>query len=136
VDQANPGQRPEPRDHVEDARERLSAADRLLDRKLDQWASRSPQTANVTAVGLTAMLMVWILVGAPDLTDRPSVLWTIGAFMACCHLAAHLFIVRGLKRLHARGLPAAVRAGRAYLARITQRDVAIAWGLFALIAWF
>jgi hypothetical protein len=136
VDQASgPGRDPEPRSHDEDARQRLTAADRLLDRKLDQWASRSPWAGNVAAVGLTALLMVWILVGSRDLPDRASVLSTIGAFMGCCHLAAHMFIFTGLKKLNRRGIAAADRALKSYLGRVTQRDVAIAWGLFALIAW-
>jgi hypothetical protein len=118
-----------------DEEARLSATDRLLARKLDRWAARSPPSANAVAVVITALLMLWLLAGSRELPDRASVLSTIGTFMGSCHLAAHLFIVTGLKKLHARGIAAADRARQAYLARVTQRDVAIAWGLFTLIVW-
>lgn len=119
----------------EDAEAHLSAADRMLARRLDQWAARPPRNANAVAIGAAVLLMVWVLAGSRELPDRDSVLSTIGAFMGVCHPGAHLFVVAGLKKLHARGIAAADRALKAYLARVTQRDVAIAWGLFALIAW-
>ena len=119
----------------EDAEAHLSAADRVLARKLDQWAARSPRNANAAAVGLTAFLMVWLLAGSRDMPDRASTLSTLAAFMSCAHIATHLFVVTGLKKLGARGIAAADRAMRTYRARVTQRDVAIARGLFALIPW-
>jgi hypothetical protein len=133
--------RPEPEPRGDDAARRLGPAEseadaayRHLSARLEAWAARSSTRSNIVAVGMGAFMMIWLMVATRDRPDQASILQGAGLLIFGLHAAIHAWIVLGLKRLRARGIAGAERALRAYLGRVTHMQLAIGWGLLALIA--
>jgi hypothetical protein len=133
--------RPNPEPRGDDAAGRLGPAEseadaenRYLSARLEAWAERSSSRSNIVAVGMGAFMMIWLMVATRDRPDQASILQGAGLLVFSLHAAIHAWIVLGLKRLRARGIAGAEKALRAYLGRVTHMQLAIGWGLLALIA--
>jgi hypothetical protein len=127
-------QGPEPRREREDRGAERDSEDHRMSEHLAQWASRSPHRSNFVAVGVAAAMMVWLLMATRDRPDQASIVQGAALVVFSLHALVHFWIVVSLNRLKERGIAGAHNALRAYLARVTHLQLAIAWGLLALIA--
>jgi hypothetical protein len=109
---------------------------RELSARLEAWATCTSARSNAIAVGAGAFMMIWLMIATRDRPDQASFLQGAGLLVGALHCAIHLWIVLGLNRLMSRGISGAEKALKAYRGRVTHLQLAIGWGLVALVASF
>ena len=109
--------------------------DELATAALVRWTRRPRPDANRAVVTFGALAMVWLTVFGWQMPDRVSFLRHVAMIFIFVHAGWHVAILRELRHLRDRGLPAAEDALYAYLdpRRISNLDMAMVWLAFALL---
>ena len=117
---------------------RPASYDAFVAKALLGWCRAPAAKANRVLLTIALLTMIWLTVFAWDMPDRATFLRNVAMICTVTHAAWHFAVLRGLKRLQARGIAGAPEALGSYteLRRVSHLDIAAAWLAFALLVRF
>jgi hypothetical protein len=98
------------------------------------WSERSVARTNARVLGIMAIVVVMMLVGARHSADPAGFVRGVALAFAICQGTLHYVSLAMLRMLVGLGLPEAANALAAYRdpQRLSNLDMAMVWGLLAL----